>query len=1756
MNPEAGLPGRLGGQYGAEDPRHPRPSDPRLVELQFNPTGEHEGAQDSHRWRRARHKPPVIPRDSSATEAPMVAAERVKHSTRTSQLGGSHQTPNGIKPQELNHSPYISSPMDFSPYAPPTMPPLSSERRSSVGLQGAESRGAPEHVKLEPSSVRGSHANYRDGERHSRQTAAQNSTGPFEPMAEARRDSWGGAPYRDWQHDEHELSEHSGSGSDSELSCDSLAFAFETSLHAHDGVDKEVTHDMARLLSQNLHIDGHVAPDASDASKASMQWHRSSVPVSPGVLQSSRPADQSGYSSRVSASTRRTANEAQFNRPGKQPTPVEHSPLRSSQIDSDNSLGLTDDSLSSPGSNFSSSEDGEVKDLAREFASKVFLAGGRKASLSDAEVLAAMRRLWRMKDAESTEQQQHPSQGGSAAPQSVRHHHDGSRGGLHHQDTIPPQGTFQSSCAGVPNGIPGRAGDDEAVENAEAGVGPFPTAAESGVKQDQGGSYQATDAAFMEDLRKKLRVNDVAVKKMQPHACLVPSGQVPEEEDYSAGRAQPSLAHKPNPPDQGDSWSLRSSGGALRQAAPPFVFSSNAEGELAHRSPKHRIRSAFRTMLFRSASAATAESNAFGPAPVMHQQPNQQQQHSEVPAQQASPVPAPFFAQGAPQGQPPPVSTAGWAQPQYMAPAPAPTRPSHAEMEGREAPPARPVERAAFSQKSGWQAHHMSAAPSMSKVPLGPSMLGSQPSARAQPSSSGTTSPSVGQRPTGGWKSAEHLGVSGQQAQPAPSATLARHHLGKRDQHGRSAPSGTSVSGDQGKAGSEKKTPATTPTCPPYVGMSTHQSAVRVPGTFQYPGIPGVHSIPAPMSAEGSEPPIGADFSSQGCHERMTRSVQEPTAAFSGAVGEGHGSPTMYASRMKSRHTTPRKPGLKTKGVSKVILSRSPAASDSGAAATAAALRAAAGSKGVEAFPSQASVVRHPFSQLANPPGANQPFQGSFHGSGVQPIPPRQPYGLSSGPHETTMGSAGKFVGVSALHSDGKEAFAAPPQMRPNGNHGIPPIAVPRHSPSQPPDKPESAGRQPTMGISTPRVANQGPEAAPPVFGTGVQSIPMQGVEVPQNMSGYDSAAVPPSSCNGMHSNNGKASSPQRPGHSSSGIWTDGQDCLQTSSGDKVQTKTALPGHTAKPSQAPLYFSFGGQACLYAATASDPAGQPAGSTTLMGGQHQAAAEQGARASDSQASGPFRFTFQQVPLPEASPHAPLRQYARRASGGRHGARRTYPSQSFPGMESLGAALPRYDGNASTAPPSADVAKPHVPEQQRSRSNPSAHGLSQGHTASQSELLQRSASSSLPSLESHQPSANVRAEELRQRSTTLPYVASRAQLAAQEAEHARRLGNDAFSKAQYSKSAELYTKALGVLQAGGVVEGQGKLQSNLAAAFLQLSRPLSALNACKLAMQAEPNFIRARIRAVTCHMRVGDLAGAAEILSSLEAGVHDPGAKLEVQNKRSELTQLQGVVQQAQEYAAKARTEEAASTAIQSIEEALSHNNAPYSQSLLALKASLLLAMGQHAAAAIFASRHQNPLEPGMAHPVWPHWVVVQSHYFAANLPAAAEALDALLKRAGTADLTLETGEVLGNAKGLELAADIRTMHDLKESGNRSLKAGSTQRAIEQYSAAVDSCSLAGPPAFVAVLHANRAAALQKLKNYTEAIADCLCALALNPEYFKAYSRVAVLLSEVGHHDVGVRVLEGFLTSAPQSPDVFEGKAAAGRNAGTPSPCCHT
>ena len=66
----------------------------------------------------------------------------------------------------------------------------------------------------------------------------------------------------------------------------------------------------------------------------------------------------------------------------------------------------------------------------------------------------------------------------------------------------------------------------------------------------------------------------------------------------------------------------------------------------------------------------------------------------------------------------------------------------------------------------------------------------------------------------------------------------------------------------------------------------------------------------------------------------------------------------------------------------------------------------------------------------------------------------------------------------------------------------------------------------------------------------------------------------------------------------------------------------------------------------------------------------------------------------------------------------------------------------------------------------------------------------------------------------------------------------------------------------------------------------------------------------------------------------------------------------------------------------------------------------------------------------------------------------------------------------------------------------VKAGKFAQAVAQYTAALVACAEAGSPVYAAVLHSNRAAALQSQCHHAEAMADCLRSRSLDPGFTKA------------------------------------------------------
>uniref|UniRef100_A0A914GW27 SGTA homodimerisation domain-containing protein n=1 Tax=Globodera rostochiensis TaxID=31243 RepID=A0A914GW27_GLORO len=104
------------------------------------------------------------------------------------------------------------------------------------------------------------------------------------------------------------------------------------------------------------------------------------------------------------------------------------------------------------------------------------------------------------------------------------------------------------------------------------------------------------------------------------------------------------------------------------------------------------------------------------------------------------------------------------------------------------------------------------------------------------------------------------------------------------------------------------------------------------------------------------------------------------------------------------------------------------------------------------------------------------------------------------------------------------------------------------------------------------------------------------------------------------------------------------------------------------------------------------------------------------------------------------------------------------------------------------------------------------------------------------------------------------------------------------------------------------------------------------------------------------------------------------------------------------------------------------------------------------------------------------------------------------------------------------AEIQKSNTLKEEGNELVKANKHEEAILKYNEAI---KLNRDPIFFC----NRAAAYCRLEQYDLAIQDCRTALALDPNYAKAYGRMGVALSCQNRYDHAVEAYKKALEIDP-------------------------
>lgn len=187
---------------------------------------------------------------------------------------------------------------------------------------------------------------------------------------------------------------------------------------------------------------------------------------------------------------------------------------------------------------------------------------------------------------------------------------------------------------------------------------------------------------------------------------------------------------------------------------------------------------------------------------------------------------------------------------------------------------------------------------------------------------------------------------------------------------------------------------------------------------------------------------------------------------------------------------------------------------------------------------------------------------------------------------------------------------------------------------------------------------------------------------------------------------------------------------------------------------------------------------------------------------------------------------------------------------------------------------------------------------------------------------------------------------------------------------------------------------------------------------------------------------------------------------------------------------------------------------------AMLAWLLLRSGQLDTAANVAEAQPNSFfqkQPvhGSKQWGWRWWVLAQVKWQQGDLTIAKQLLQE--GQAQLSNLAQQGGSSKGGSPSLwrlllpraqdlpEILQQTEQLLAFKEAGNAAIQAKQYDKAAEAYSKAL---ALQPSCGFAAVIHSNRAAALQQQQRLVEALADCSRAVALDPKYARAYLRWVV------------------------------------------------
>ncbi|XP_042470132.1 uncharacterized protein LOC122052602 [Zingiber officinale] len=376
-----------------------------------------------------------------------------------------------------------------------------------------------------------------------------------------------------------------------------------------------------------------------------------------------------------------------------------------------------------------------------------------------------------------------------------------------------------------------------------------------------------------------------------------------------------------------------------------------------------------------------------------------------------------------------------------------------------------------------------------------------------------------------------------------------------------------------------------------------------------------------------------------------------------------------------------------------------------------------------------------------------------------------------------------------------------------------------------------------------------------------------------------------------------------------------------------------------------------------------------------------------------------------------------------------------------------------------------------------------------------------------------------------------------VAEQEAcEKWRLRGNQAYAEGHLLEAEEYYTRGLNsIFQKENTQSCNQALMlcySNRSAARISLGRMRDALNDCMLAIAIDSSFLRAQVRAASCHLTLGEVDEAINFFNDCLLSKHDGNLDEKILTQSSDglqnAQQVADHMSQAEELLLK-RTSDGVTKALQLISESLIIS--AHSEKLMAMKAEALLMLQRYEEVINFCEQTMgyaevNALSSGanlqsnkednsvnlQFFPLygWRWLLKAKANFYLGRLDQAFELLKKLEQGKSIVDKDSSKSD-----SSTSLYASVCELLRLKAAGNQAFKEGRHLDAIKHYSAAL-AFNIESRP-FAAICLCNRAAAYQSVGQITDAIADCSLAIALDATYPKALSRRASLYERIRDYE---------------------------------------